>query len=86
MTGFAIMVLAPAALPHFGWFVATRLIAGALQGLFLAAAFTRPPRSSRRTGSAGRWPRSSPASPSRPSSVCRWGSSSDRLSAGAGHC
>ena len=40
MTGFAIMVLAPAALPHFGWFVATRLIAGALQGLFLAAAFT----------------------------------------------
>src|SRR5918994_1597029 len=40
MALFAIMVLAPAALPHFGWFVATRLIAGALQGLFLAAAFT----------------------------------------------
>ena len=34
------MVLAPAVLPHFGWFVATRLVAGALQGLFLAAAFT----------------------------------------------
>jgi MFS transporter, DHA1 family, inner membrane transport protein len=27
-------------LPHFGWFVTTRLVAGALQGLFLAAAFT----------------------------------------------
>ena len=40
MALFAIMVLAPAALPHFGWFVATRLVAGALQGLFLAAAFT----------------------------------------------
>ena len=40
MTAFAIMVLAPAVLPHFGWFVATRLVAGALQGLFLAAAFT----------------------------------------------
>ena len=40
MAGFAIMVLAPAALPHFGWFVVTRLVAGALQGLFLAAAFT----------------------------------------------
>ena len=40
MALFAVMVLAPAALPHFGWFVATRLAAGALQGLFLAAAFT----------------------------------------------
>ena len=40
MALFAIMVLAPAVLPHFGWFVATRLVAGALQGLFLAAAFT----------------------------------------------
>ena len=40
MAGFAIMVLAPAALPHFGWFAVTRLVAGALQGLFLAAAFT----------------------------------------------
>ena len=40
MAMFAIMVLAPAVLPHFGWFVATRLVAGALQGLFLAAAFT----------------------------------------------
>jgi len=39
MALFAIMVLAPAALPHFEWFVATRLVAGALQGLFLAAAF-----------------------------------------------
>ena len=40
MALFAIMVLAPAVLPHFGWFVVTRLVAGALQGLFLAAAFT----------------------------------------------
>jgi DHA1 family inner membrane transport protein len=40
MALFAIMVLAPAGLSHFGWFVATRLVAGALQGLFLAAAFT----------------------------------------------
>ncbi len=40
MALFAIMVLAPAGVPHFGWFVATRLVAGALQGLFLAAAFT----------------------------------------------
>ena len=40
MALFAVMVLAPAVLPHFGWFVATRLVAGALQGLFLAAAFT----------------------------------------------
>jgi DHA1 family inner membrane transport protein len=40
MALFALMVLAPAVLPHFGWFVATRLMAGALQGLFLAAAFT----------------------------------------------
>jgi DHA1 family inner membrane transport protein len=40
MSMFATMVLAPAVLPHFGWFVATRLVAGALQGLFLAAAFT----------------------------------------------
>ena len=40
MALFAIMVMAPAVLPHFGWFVATRLVAGALQGLFLAAAFT----------------------------------------------
>ena len=40
MALFAAMVLAPAVLPQFGWFVATRLVAGALQGLFLAAAFT----------------------------------------------
>ena len=40
MALFALMVLAPAVLPQFGWFVATRLVAGALQGLFLAAAFT----------------------------------------------
>ena len=40
MAGFAILVIAPAALPHFGWFVATRLAAGAFQGLFLAAAFS----------------------------------------------
>jgi DHA1 family inner membrane transport protein len=40
MALFAVMVLAPAVLPDFGWFVATRLMAGALQGLFLAAAFT----------------------------------------------
>ena len=40
MALFAIMVIAPAVLPHFGWFVVTRLVAGALQGLFLAAAFT----------------------------------------------
>jgi DHA1 family inner membrane transport protein len=40
MALFAAMVLAPAVVPHFGWFVATRLMAGALQGLFLAAAFT----------------------------------------------
>jgi len=40
MALFAVMVLAPAVLPHFGWFVATRVVAGALQGLFLAAAFT----------------------------------------------
>ncbi len=40
MALFAVMVLAPAVLPQFGWFVATRLVAGALQGLFLAAAFT----------------------------------------------
>ncbi len=40
MALFALMVLAPAGLPHFGWFVATRLLAGALQGVFLAAAFT----------------------------------------------
>lgn len=37
---FAVLVMAPAVVPHFGWFVATRLAAGALQGLFLAAAFT----------------------------------------------
>jgi DHA1 family inner membrane transport protein len=37
---FAVLVVAPALLPSFGWFVATRLMAGALQGLFLAAAFT----------------------------------------------
>jgi MFS transporter, DHA1 family, inner membrane transport protein len=36
---FAILVTAPAAAPHFGWFVATRLAAGALQGLLLAASF-----------------------------------------------
>ncbi len=40
MALFAIMVIAPAVLPHFGSFVVTRLVAGALQGLFLAAAFT----------------------------------------------
>ena len=40
MALFAIMVIAPAALPQYGWFVATRLLAGALQGVFLAAAFT----------------------------------------------
>jgi len=40
MALFAAMVLAPAVVPHFGWFVATRLMAGALQGLFLATAFT----------------------------------------------
>ena len=40
MAVFAILVIAPAALPHFGWFVATRLAAGAFQGLFLAAAFS----------------------------------------------
>jgi DHA1 family inner membrane transport protein len=40
MALFAILVVAPAVLPHFGWFVAARLVAGALQGLFLAAAFT----------------------------------------------
>lgn len=40
MAAFSIMVLAPAVLMDFGWFVVTRLVAGALQGLFLAAAFT----------------------------------------------
>ena len=40
MALFAVLVVAPAAVPHFGWFVATRLAAGALQGLFLAACFT----------------------------------------------
>ena len=40
MAAFSIMVLAPAVLTDFGWFVVTRLVAGALQGLFLAAAFT----------------------------------------------
>lgn len=40
VAAFAGMVVAPAVLPHFGWFVVTRLVAGALQGLFLAAAFT----------------------------------------------
>ena len=40
MALFALLVFAPAVLPQFGWFVATRLVAGALQGLFLAAAFT----------------------------------------------
>src|ERR687889_506750 len=32
--------VASAVVPHYGWFVATRLLTGALQGLFLAAAFT----------------------------------------------
>ena len=40
MALFAILVVAPAAWAHFGWFVTTRVVAGALQGLFLAAAFT----------------------------------------------
>jgi DHA1 family inner membrane transport protein len=40
MALFTILVVAPAALPQFGWFVATRLMTGALQGVFLAAAFT----------------------------------------------
>jgi DHA1 family inner membrane transport protein len=40
MALFAVLVAAPAAVPHFGWFVATRVAAGALQGLFLAAAFS----------------------------------------------
>lgn len=40
MAAFSIMVLAPAVLTHFGWFIVTRLVAGGLQGLFLAAAFT----------------------------------------------
>ena len=40
MALFAIMVIAPAILPDFGWFVVSRMAAGALQGLFLAAAFT----------------------------------------------
>jgi DHA1 family inner membrane transport protein len=40
MALFTILVTAPAALPHYGWFLATRLLTGALQGLFLAAAFT----------------------------------------------
>jgi DHA1 family inner membrane transport protein len=40
MALFAGLVTAPAAAPEFGWFVATRLVAGALQGLFLAASFT----------------------------------------------
>jgi DHA1 family inner membrane transport protein len=39
MTLFAVLVAAPAAVPDFGWFVATRVAAGALQGVFLAAAF-----------------------------------------------
>ena len=40
MALFTILVTAPAAVPHYGWFLATRLLTGALQGLFLAAAFT----------------------------------------------
>src|SRR4051794_8288919 len=40
MALFVIMVLAPVALPSFEWFVATRVVGGALQGVFLAAAFT----------------------------------------------
>lgn len=37
---FAILTVTPAVLPHFGWFVAVRLATGALQGLFLATAFS----------------------------------------------
>src|SRR3712207_1164095 len=40
MVLFAVLTVTPAVLPHFGWFVAVRLATGALQGLFLAAAFS----------------------------------------------
>jgi DHA1 family inner membrane transport protein len=40
MALFAVLTVTPAVLPHFGWFVAVRLATGALQGLFLAAAFS----------------------------------------------
>lgn len=37
---FALLVVSPTVVPGFGWFVATRVLTGALQGVFLAAAFT----------------------------------------------
>jgi len=37
---FAVLVVSPAVVPHFGWYVVARMGAGALQGVFLAAAFT----------------------------------------------
>ncbi|HLL64082.1 MAG TPA: MFS transporter [Propionibacteriaceae bacterium] len=40
MALFALLTVTPAVLPHFGWFLAVRLATGALQGLFLAAAFS----------------------------------------------
>lgn len=40
MALFTVLVIAPAVVPDYGWFVATRLLCGALQGVFLAAAFT----------------------------------------------
>jgi MFS transporter, DHA1 family, inner membrane transport protein len=40
MALFAVLVAAPAAVPHFGSFVVARLAAGALQGLLLAASFS----------------------------------------------
>ena len=87
MAVFAILVIAPAALPHFGWFVATRLAAGAFQGLFLAAAFTHSHRGRpERSASVGPWRSSSPGSRSRPCSACRWACSPGPSSGGAGRC
>jgi DHA1 family inner membrane transport protein len=69
---FILTTLAPVLTSDYGLFVAARSIAGAAQGLFIAAGSPPVSPSFRRSAWAARSRWSSPASRSPPPSVCRW--------------